>query len=55
MGLGINKRTANKVLLKAGVTRFYDTFVHNQTLVFQLNFSAKNPRLRQYPDRYRQA
>ena len=30
-------RTANKVLPKAGVTGFYDTFVLNRTLVFQIN------------------
>jgi len=30
----------NKVLPKAGVTYFYDTFVLNQTLVFQINSSA---------------
>ena len=43
-------RTANKVLPKAGVTGFYDTFVLNRTLVFQLNGSAETPRLRQYPN-----
>ncbi len=44
-------RTANKVLPKVGVTNFYDTFVLNRTLVFQINSSAKTPRLRQYPKR----
>ena len=44
-------RTANKVLPKAGVTCFYDTFVLNRTLVFQINSSAETPRLRQYPNR----
>ncbi|MBS0646229.1 MAG: hypothetical protein JSR97_06525 [Verrucomicrobia bacterium] len=44
----------NKVLPKAGVTGFYDTFVLNRTLVFQINSSAETPRLRQYPKRYRQ-
>ena len=48
-------RTANKVLPKAGVTGFYDTFVLNRTLVFQINSSAETPRLRQYPNRYLQA
>ncbi len=43
----------NKVLPKAGVTNFYDTFVHNRTLVFQINSSAETPRLRQYPNRWR--
>ena len=44
-------RTGNKVLPKAGVTHFYDTFVHNRTLVFQINSSAETPRHRQYPNR----
>lgn len=44
-------RTANKVLPKAGVTSFYDTFVLNRTLVFQINSSAETPRLRQYQNR----
>ena len=42
-------RTANKVLPKAGVTNFYETFVLNRTLVFQMNSSAETLRLRQYP------
>jgi hypothetical protein len=42
----------NKVLPKAGVMCFYDTFVLNRTLVFQINSSAEMPRLRQYPTRY---
>ncbi|MCZ2130680.1 MAG: hypothetical protein LC109_10490 [Bacteroidia bacterium] len=33
----------NKVLPKAGVTCFYDTFVLNRSLVFQIDSSAKNP------------
>jgi len=45
------RATDNKVLPKAGVTCFYDTFVLNRALVFQINFSAKTPRLRQYPKR----
>ena len=36
-------RTANKVLPKAGVTGFYDTFVLNRTFVFQINCSAEMP------------
>jgi hypothetical protein len=43
--------TANKVLPKAGVTCFYDTFVLNRTLVFQIKSSAEKPRLRQFPNR----
>jgi len=45
-------RTANKVLPKAGVTCFYDAFVLNRTLDFQINSCAETPRLRQYPKRY---
>ena len=48
------QRTANKVLPKAGVTNIYETFVLYSTLVFQINSSAETPRLRQYPNRYRQ-
>ena len=42
----------NKGLPKAGVTSFYDSFVLNQTLVFQMNGSAETPRLRQAPNRW---
>ena len=45
------KAADNKVLPKAGVTNFYETFVLNRTLVFQTNSSAETPRLRQYPKR----
>ncbi|MBU6158881.1 MAG: hypothetical protein KGP35_07620 [Bacteroidetes bacterium] len=45
----------NKGLPKAGVTSFYDSFVLNRTLVFQMNGSAETPRLRQAPNRYKQA
>ncbi len=48
------KAAHNKVLPKAGVTNNYDTFVLYSTLVFQINSSAETPRLRQYPNRYRQ-
>lgn len=46
-----DKASANKMLPKAGVTSFYDTFALTRTLVFQINCSAKMPRLRQYPNR----
>lgn len=46
--------THNKGLPKAGVTNFYDSFVLNRALVFQMNGSAETPRLRQAPNRYRQ-
>ena len=45
------KPAANKVLPKAGVSCFYDTFVLNRALVFQIIGSAEMPRLRQYPNR----
>ena len=41
----------NKVLPKAGLNGFDWTFVQGSTFVLRLNFSAKNPRLRQYPKR----
>jgi len=41
----------NKGLPKAGMTSFYDSFVLNRTLVFQMNGSAEIPRLRQAPNR----
>jgi len=43
---------ANKVLPKAGMKCFYDTFVQARTLVFQSTVGAETPRLRQYPDRW---
>ena len=39
--------TANSGLAKWRVTCFYDTFVVKQTVVLLMNFSAKNPPLRQ--------
>ena len=44
-------RTANKVLPQWGLTCFYETLVGKQTAVHLLNFGAKNPPLRQYPER----
>jgi len=41
----------DKGLPKAGVTSFYDGFVLNRALVFQMNGSAEMPRLRQAPNR----
>ena len=46
------KRTANKVLPKAGLNGFDCTFVQGSTFVLRLNFSSKSARLRQYPNRY---
>jgi|APTNR8051073442_1049403.scaffolds.fasta_scaffold12004_3 hypothetical protein len=48
-----SKPAANKVLPKAGVTNFYETFVLYSTLVFQMNSSAEMPRLRQSENRWR--
>ena len=45
-------RTHNKVLPKAGLNGFDWTFVQGLTFVLRLNFCAKNPRLRQYPNRW---
>ncbi len=47
-------RTANKVLPKAGLNGFDWAFVQGSTFVLRLNFCAKNPHLRQYPNRYQQ-
>jgi len=49
-----NKTAANKVLPKAGLNGFDWAFVQGSTFVLRLNLSAKNPRLRQYPNRYLQ-
>lgn len=42
---------ANKVLAKAGITCYYDTFVLIQTLVFQFKSSTQTPRLQQDKNR----
>jgi len=44
------KTTTNKVLPKAGLKDFYETFIQSSTAVFLLNFCAKKSRLRQYPN-----
>ncbi len=41
----------NKVLPKAGLNSFDWTFVQGSTFVLRLNFCAKNPPLRQAPNR----
>jgi hypothetical protein len=47
-----NRKAAdNKVLAQWGLTCFYETFVHKQTVVHILYICAKNPPLRQYPNR----
>ncbi len=45
------KTAHNKVLPKAGLNGFDWTFEQGSTFVLRLNFCAKNPRLRQYPNR----
>ena len=42
----------NTVLPKWRQKCYYDTFVLNSTAVILLNFSANNPPLRQYPNRW---
>ena len=49
-----NRAAGNKVLPKAGLNGFDWAFVQSSTFVFLLNFSAKFPRLRQYPNRCKQ-
>lgn len=44
-------RTANSGLAIGGLTCFAETFVHKQTFVLRMNFSAKNPAHRQAANR----
>jgi transposase InsO family protein len=48
----IKAHTHNIGLPQWRVTCFYDTFVVNRSAVLLLNFSAKNPPLRQAENRY---
>jgi len=49
----MKRKTAhNSSLAKWRVTCFYDSLVLNQNVVLRLNFSAKNPPLRQAANRY---
>jgi len=52
IGTLTKKTAANKVLPKAGLNGFGWAFVQGSTFVLRLNFCAKKPRLRQYPNRY---
>lgn len=45
---------ANMGFAIAGVPCFADTFVQGGSSVLRMKFSAKTPRLRQYPNRWRQ-
>ena len=47
-------RTANSTYPKGGVSCSKDSFVVNQTLVFQIIFCGKNPALRVAAKRYLQ-
>jgi len=49
------QRTANSRFAKAGVSCFYDSEVLNSSFMHLMKFSAKNPALRQAPNRYLQA
>jgi hypothetical protein len=50
-----NEKTAyNMGLAKGGLTCFVATFVQGSTFVLRMNFSAKNPALRQAQNRYSQ-
>ena len=44
----------NSRFAKAGVSCFYDSEVLNSSFVLRINFSAKNPALRQAAKRYKQ-
>jgi hypothetical protein len=46
--------TANSGLAKGGVSCFVETFVQGSTFVLRMNFSGKNPALRQAAKRYMQ-
>ena len=45
------KTAYNSGLAKGGLTCFVETFVVKQTFVLRMNFSAKNPALRQAANR----
>ena len=44
--------TANSGLAKGGVSCFVETLVQGSTFVLRMNFSAKNPALRQAANRW---
>jgi hypothetical protein len=48
------QRTANSTYPKGGVSCSKDSFVVNQTLVFQIKFCGKSPALRVASNRYQQ-
>jgi len=47
----MSKTAGNKVLPKAGLNGFDWTFVQGSIFVLRFNFCAKNPHIRQYPNR----
>ena len=52
MDMSTDKTAANSTYSKGGVSCSKDSFVVNQTLVFQIKFSGKNPALRVAAKRY---
>jgi hypothetical protein len=48
------KPTHNSTYPKGGVSCFKDSFLDNQTLVFQITFCGKSPALRVAAKRYQQ-
>ena len=48
-----NRTTGNKGFAIAGVPCFADTFVQGGSSVLRMKFSAKTPRHRKPPNRYR--
>ena len=50
---GQKTTTANSGLAKGGVSCFVETLVQGSTFVLRMNFSAKNPALRQAANRYK--
>jgi len=50
----IDKTTHNSTYPKGGVSCSKDSFVVNQTVVFQIKFCGKNPALRVAAKRYAQ-
>ena len=50
----IKSRTDNSTYPKGGVSCSKDSFVVNQTLVFQIKFCGKSPALRVAAKRYQQ-
>jgi len=54
MDVEVRKTGYNSTYPKGGVSCSKDSFVVNQTLVFQINFCGKSPALREAAKRYHQ-